>query len=306
MRNPSLFQFLKKMVIGLLLIFQITLPACSIKKKSATIFQNPSPMQESIRSHDRVSANSCDGKRINWMLQDKKVQLFVPINTTFESGLDLIIHFHGLSSVTEYAICKKNTQVMVTISGGSGSSSYEKLFINGDNFTDLLNRTKQELEISKFASITLSGWSAGYGAIRALLLRYEKKIDNVILLDGLHASYIPENQVLFEGGRIDPTDLYSFLKFAKKAVRGVKKMVITHSSIFPGTYASTTECTQYLIEKLYLKRSPVLNQGPLGMQQVGAVHSGKLYILSYAGNTAPDHIDHLHGLGYYLNKIFDD
>jgi hypothetical protein len=306
MRNPLRIQFLKKQEIILISVFLVMLASCSAKKNVVSLTQNPSPMQEYIRSHARVSATACEGRRWNWQLQNKKVQLFVPKNTTLESGIDLIIHFHGLSKVTEFAICKKNTKVMLTISGGFGSSSYEKLFINGDNFTDLLYRTKNELGISQFSSITLSGWSAGYGAIRALLMRYEEDIDNILLLDGLHASYIPENKVLYEGGEIDSTDMYAFHQFAKKAAGGEKKMLITHSSIFPGTYASTTECTQYLIEKLNLKRRSKLQQGPVGMQQVGEVSSGNLNILSYAGNTAPDHIDHLHGLAFFLIKIFED
>jgi len=306
MRNFPQIQILQRLVTILFSVLLISITSCSVKKKVVSMAQNPSPMKEYIRSHTRVSAATCDGRRWNWQLQNKNVQLFVPKNTTFDSGIDLIIHFHGLSKVTEFAICKKNTQVMVTVSGGAGSSSYEKLFINDDNFTNLLNRTKKELGILQFSSITLSGWSAGYGAIRALIRQYEEDIDNIILLDGLHASYIPENKVLYEGGHIDSSDMYAFHQFSKKAVSGKKKMLITHSSIFPGTYASTTECTQYLIEKLNLKRSDVLQRGPVGMQQVGEVSSGKLNILSYAGNTASDHIDHLHGFAFFLNKIFED
>ena len=129
---------------------------------------------------------------------------------------------------------------------------------------------------------------------------------NIILLDGIHASYIPEKQVLYKGGKIDSLQLNPFLEFAQKAINGEKRMLITHSSIFPGTYASTTESTDYLIRKLGLERKPILIQGPVGMQQVGETISGKLTILSYAGNTAPDHIDHLHGLYYFLAKILSD
>ena len=44
----------------------------------------------------------------------------------------------------------------------------------------------------------------------------------------------------------------------------------------------------------------VLKEGPVGMQLLGEVKAGGLLILSYAGNTAPDHIDHLHGLHYFI------
>ena len=86
-------------------------------------------------------------------------------------------------------------------------------------------------------------------------------------------------------------------------MHGEKQMIITHSSVFPGTFASTTECTNYLIKSLGLKRSTALRYGALGMQQVGEVKSGNMLILSYAGNSAPDHVDHLHAFRYFLEKL---
>jgi len=253
--------------------------------------------------HERVSADQCPGNRIKWKFQGKSVQLFIPQDYSGSVMPHLIIHFHGVPKVSEFAMCQRTSQVMLTITGGSGSSSYEKLFTETDNLIDLLNRTSKELDVNGFSSLTLSGWSAGYGAIRALLKQYEDRIDNIVLLDGLHTSYIPEKQVLFEGGQLDTVSLEPFFKFAQKAAKGEKRMLITHGSIFPGTYASTTECTAYIIKKSGLKRTPVLKPGPVGMQQIGEALSGNLSILSYAGNTAPDHIDHLHGLAYFLDKV---
>ena len=88
-------------------------------------------------------------------------------------------------------------------------------------------------------------------------------------------------------------------------MNGEKKMLITHSSVFPGTFASTTECTEYLLKNLDLIRKPVLRYGAVGMQQVGETTSGNLLILSYAGNSAPDHVDHLHALRYFLERTID-
>lgn len=290
--------------IILILLLSSLLGSCIGTKYNQPSSQNPSPMTETIRTHKRVSANGCSGKRIKWEILGKPVQLFIPQGYSSSAAPHLIIHFHGVPKVSEFAICQKTSQVMLTITGGSGSSSYEKLFTGTENLTDLLNRTAKELDVNGFSSLTLSGWSAGYGAIRALLRQNEDGIDNIVLLDGLHTSYIPEKQVLFEGGQLDTVSLEPFFKFAQKAAKGEKQMLITHGSIFPGTYASTTECTEYIIKKLGLKRTPVLKSGPVGMQQIGETLSGNLSILSYAGNTAPDHIDYLHGLAYFLDKVF--
>ena len=82
-----------------------------------------------------------------------------------------------------------------------------------------------------------------------------------------------------------------------------KNFLFTHSEIFPGTYASTTESADYLIAKIGIKNEAVLKWGPLGMQQLGDARLNNCRIMGFAGNTAPDHIDHLHALYYFLNIL---
>jgi hypothetical protein len=84
-----------------------------------------------------------------------------------------------------------------------------------------------------------------------------------------------------------------------------KKFLITHSEIFPGTYASTTETTDSLIRSLNLQRHAVLKWGPVGMQMLTETRAKGLTILGFAGNSAPDHVDHFHGLPTFLKMILD-
>jgi hypothetical protein len=81
--------------------------------------------------------------------------------------------------------------------------------------------------------------------------------------------------------------------------------VLTHSEIFPGTFASTTETADHLIQALQLRRTPVVEWGPLGMQHLSKVESGRFVVLGFAGNTAPDHIDHLHAYHYFLERLLN-
>jgi hypothetical protein len=87
--------------------------------------------------------------------------------------------------------------------------------------------------------------------------------------------------------------------------RLVEMILITHSEIFPGSYASTTETADYLINALHLQRHAVLKSGPAGMQMLSETHRNGLTILAFAGNTAPDHIDHFHGLPVFLKMVLD-
>jgi hypothetical protein len=78
---------------------------------------------------------------------------------------------------------------------------------------------------------------------------------------------------------------------------------VTHSEIFPGTFASTTETSDYLVRALDLTRHAVVKWGPMKTQQLSEVRSGKLLIMGFAGNSAPDHVDQLHSLPDYLRLI---
>jgi hypothetical protein len=125
----------------------------------------------------------------------------------------------------------------------------------------------------------------------------------VLLLDGMHTSYVPEGSVLALGGAMDTTNLVAFAEFARAAVRGEKRFLVTHSEIFPGTFASTTETADWLLHTLGLHRTPVLRWGPRGMQQLSEVHAGRFELLGFAGNSAPDHVDQLQAMPEFLARV---
>ncbi len=197
---------------------------------------------------------------------------------------------------------------------GSGSSVYYKTFSDSTVFQDLIDSIKHKASTKldrhiKVNKIIISGFSAGYGAVKKILSFDHNReiITAVLLLDGLHASYVPEGKVLYEGGKIDSSAYTSFIKFAKEALikNSNKKFLFTHSEIFPGTYVSTTESADFLISLFNLKNKPVLKWGPLGMQELSVARKNHFCILGFAGNTAPDHIDQFEGLYYFLNKLME-
>ncbi|MDF1504447.1 hypothetical protein PYV61_15940, partial [Roseisolibacter sp. H3M3-2] len=161
---------------------------------------------------------------------------------------------------------------------------------------------------ARLGRVALAGFSAGHGAIRAILRepRHAARVDAVLLLDGMHTSYVPEGRVLAAGGTLDTTNLTALAAFARAAARGEKRFVVTHSEIFPGTFASTTETADWLVGALALTRTPVLRWGPRGMQQLSEARAGRLAILGFAGNAAPDHVDHLHAMPELLARLWED
>ena len=274
--------------------------------------QNPSPMVEHTRAHERLDERDLPGVRVTVDgLLAQPVKIFIP-RKAGSRPFRLLIHFHGAAFVPEHAVSHVRPEyVLAVVNLGPGSAVYENAFRDPTVFDRLLDAVRERLKShsggAEFSGVVLSAFSAGHGAIRSILRepRHAAAVDSVLLLDGLHAGYLPPRTVLAEGGALDEGPLTPFLRFAESAIGGKKALVITHSEIFPGTFASTTETTDYLIRALGLKRVPVLAWGPLGMQQLSKVEQGRLAILGFAGNSAPDHVDHFHAMHHFL-ALLDD
>lgn len=290
-------------------------PAPAAAAPAAPLSQNPSPMVELARRHDRVPQEQSAGLafKIDSVLA-RSVDVFIP-DPPGPAGdsapRTLLVHIFGASHVAMHAASSGAGRfVLAVINLGGSSSAYERALSEPGAWTRLLSRVREETSARtagrvQIGRVVVSAFSAGYGGVRGLLgdERIAATIDGVVLLDGLHTGYIPERTVLAEGGVLDTLKLVSFLRYARRATAGDVAFLITHSEIFPGTFASTTETADWLIRSLGLARTPVLAWGPGGMQQLSEVRRGRLAILGFAGNTAPDHVDHLHGLGAFLAQI---
>jgi hypothetical protein len=280
--------------------------------KPVQIDQFPSPMVDYIRRHERIENKDVPGVSI--VLKDvlsKPVEVYFTDKSN-ESGLmDLLIHFHGLSYVPKHAVYDSNHPLLLAIVNlGSGSSVYENAFKDESVFpklVEMIYKTASERNAAKIkpARIYLSSFSAGYGAVRAILKNHQPMVNGIVLLDGLHTDYIPSRRVLSQGGKLNDENLKGFIQYARLAMDNKKKFLITHSEIFPGTYASTTETADFLIRSLNLQRRPVLKWGPVGMQMLTETRAGGLTILGFAGNSAPDHVDHFQGLPVFLKMVLD-
>jgi hypothetical protein len=273
--------------------------------------QNPSPMVEYTREHARITESELPGvsRSLDIGLRNP-VRLFVPEGTRLDRPR-LLVHFHGASFIPEYAVSAVDARyVAATVHIAPGSSGYERAFDDPMVFDSLLAAVGRELTDLAGATVTvedvtLSAFSAGYGAIRALLRnpKHFDSTDAVLLLDGLHTGYEPPRVVLDQGGRLEAAKMEPFVRFARAAAEGGKRFLITHSEIFPGTFASTTETTDYLLAELGFHRQAVLEWGPLGMQQLSHVRCGGFEVRGFAGNSAPDHIDHFHGMYSFLEVL---
>jgi hypothetical protein len=246
-------------------------------------------MQDDTREHKRPQEVVVPGRRVT--LAPEKTFLLPLTNSR-----RLVIHFHGPAWLAESAARRAfpGVAVLSVQANGSSSDAYRTLLAPAaERFPEMVKQAEAAAGVT-FTSIVLSSFSAGYGAIREILRDKESwnLVDGVVLADSMHAEY---------GG--EARDLDAFLDFAREAAGGRKRFVIVHSEVFPGTYASTTEAASYLLRELQLKREPVLEWGTLGMQQLSKVVKGGLQVLGFAGNSAPDHMDHFFALEDWYRRL---
>lgn len=271
-----------------------------------------SPMQESVRLHARLAPAPLAGDSVLLTLPGGgRGTLFVPQALRRKGTQQLLLHFHGAPwLVRQAAAAQKPGMAVVTFSLGAGSGVYDRSFREPGAMDSVMAQVQRGIDSLagrrvRIARVVLSGFSAGHGAIRVILRdsAWVARVHGVLLLDGMHTSYVPEGQALADGGTLDSLNLLSLTAYARHAVNGHARMLVTHSEIFPGTYASTTETAQWMLQALALRAKPVLAWGPRGMQQLSDTQVGKLRVMGFAGTSAPDHIDHLHAMPEMLRLL---
>ena len=273
----------------LLFLFVLILPVPAAEP------QNPSPMVEHTREHPRLKEERPAGRR-------EKLDagtLFIPQGIAGQKEASLLIFMHGGTWIPEVAAAKHG-MVALVIQRGDG---YKSLFEKEGAFESLLATATEKAGMS-WTQITVGGWSAGCQGIRAMLHHESvvKRIDRVLMIDGMHTSYTDGKPGPLES-KIDAVALQPIAAFAREAMAGRKQMFITHSEIFPGTFASTTETADWLLRELSVKRRAVLEWGPMRTQQLSEVKNGSFHLVGLAGNSAPDHVDQLHALPDWLNML---
>ena len=279
----------------LVALISLFLAACFV----APAQQNASPMVEHTREHPRLTKTVPPGRRLPLELGS----LFVPEKATQKHPVKLLLFFHGGDWLPEFAVAQQRNMAVITVQAGAGSGSYVKLFTDPTRFLRLIAEAEARSGLS-FGEIDLGGWSAGCGALRQILsdpASYDR-VGGVLCIDGVHTGYV-NGKPGPEESEIETDNVLAWLHLGRDAMAGKKRFIVTHSEIFPGTFASTTETADYLLREWGLAAHPVVKWGPMKMQMLSEVNVGGLLVVGFAGNSAPDHVDQLHSLPEYLGWL---
>ncbi|MBK8913328.1 MAG: hypothetical protein IPM64_01800 [Phycisphaerales bacterium] len=181
-------------------------------------------------------------------------EVFVPTGVGGAAAIDLVVHFHGVSAVTERELAAAGVRaVLLTVNYRGLSAAYERPMSDSRAFDDLLDQALVELKArglmpvsGRWRRVCVSAFSAGFGAVRALLAepRHFARIDALILADSLYAGYEEDAAGV---KRPSPRNMHGFRRYATVAAIGRKALIVTHTYLEPGTYAGTHETADDLL-----------------------------------------------------------
>lgn len=217
---------------------------------------------------------------------------------------DLLIHFHGAVETIRQALERAGTQATVVVVNQPGlSAAYAVPFREDPKlFASLLAAAPSpqpdgiDPPVPRWRRVTLSCFSAGYGAVREILKdpAAVDRVAAVVAADSIYAGIDPEAEAA--GSRqVDARDMAAFVAFAERAVRGEKVFVVTHSAQ-PTPYASTTETADHLLRRFGLTRRTVEPEETADHPQASRADRGGFHVLGFAGASGPAHLFHLRAI----------
>jgi murein DD-endopeptidase MepM/ murein hydrolase activator NlpD len=265
--------------------------------------KKPSASTQTQKSAQERGVNPCNtpdpgyGIYDRWSRAPSMGQMIMPQRGGVSAGgrFDVMFHFHGHEPVRKEWVQVMDGAVLVGIDLGLGSGPYGTAFQSPKAFENLVTSVEKAVAAkagkkrARVRHVGLSAWSAGYGAVQEIIGQNygHKLVDTVVLLDGLHSGY--------SGNTLNETQLKPFIDWTRDAVRGRKFFFVSHSSIIPPGYASTTETANFLVRKVggKARRTTPRGSDPMGLDLISRYSRGNFHVRGYNGNDKMDHCAHI-------------
>ncbi|MBM4359139.1 MAG: hypothetical protein FJ096_13620 [Deltaproteobacteria bacterium] len=205
----------------------------------------------------------------------------------------LVIHFHGGDPVRRLIVGAELNVVFVTIDVGTSSQRYETTA--NRELPGRIVKAVEEKTGRSIGKVVITAWSAGFGAVRSLLRFAPDFAQAYVLLDAVHTAY--------DGaGTLEPTGLAPFVDLVKRAKLGSPLVWLTHSSITPPGYASTTEVADALIASVGGRKHYGGLEKLAGLDVRTRFDEGAFHVRGTTGTDEPAHCAHLRMLPKFLEQ----
>lgn len=226
-------------------------------------------------------------------------RLLIPLNGIPETGpVPLSIHFQGGTTIAEENFVRSGQKGVLIASTLSGfSRAFAEPYRDPRAFRELLDRAASAVGghadrdgAVAFDPITITFFSAGYGAVREILAvpEHYAAIDHLVAADSIYASVVGSG---IRAPKIE--QMIDFVRFAQAAARGEKTFVVTHTRIATD-YASTGECAALLFASIGATLQPQNTYTERGVPIAAELHVGNFHGYRHDGNDATAHMDCLY------------
>ena len=278
----------------------------------ATSTREPSPVSTAVETSAQQSTDAqkreppghrdslANGDRIALPL----AELFVP--TGYQAPADGVVpislHFQGGAKAAAENFMRSGQRgvlIASTLSGRSGAFStpyrdpaaFAQLLADGERAL-----SQQQGREVKFGAISISFFSAGYGAVRELLKdpTWFARIAILCSADSMYASVVAKD---VRAPRIE--DCEGFVRFAQAAARGEKTFVVAYG-MYPTDYASTSETARLLCASVDARMEASGAFTQRGVPIAREAHVGSFHCYEFAEATAGIHVDLL----YFVPEMF--
>ncbi len=237
-----------------------------------------------------------------------EAQLCVPAEALQGDDVDLVVHFHGAPETVIREFKAAGVRAALVIVNRPGlSRAYGRPFSEAGALTRLLDDAEVAMAVqhpgtapAQWRYVCLTSFSAGYGAVRAILRNpdYYRRVDAALLADSMYAGYARDGTHAV----VNAEDIAPFCRFAEEATAGRKYMLITHTYLEPEGYAGTHETADALLQHVGVERIPVENAGDQPLPVISRAERGNLHVFGCAGTTGDDHMAHLRNLRWLLGR----
>lgn len=180
-----------------------------------------------------------------------------------------------------------NAIVITADAGGAGGGPSRQAYGNAGFVNRVVAsiiaqlKTKLGRDDIKLGRLGLAGWSGGYAPIHAILEQkgsLVKQPDYVGIFDGMH-----------HGPKGKPNDkaMETYLDEARQAADGGTEFVVTHSAVNPGSYTSSTDTSNWLVQRMGIQRQPVPDWAGSGVHPASVAQSGNFKVVQLYDQAQP-------------------
>lgn len=283
------------------------------RRGSAEALPAPSPGAGTMRlaylSHARERAGHNGGSRRTQPLNGlvpvplaDGVDLFLAPGLPGMAGpLDLIVHLRG--GTPDHFQAMRSPALIVRADAAGLSGALLKRFGTRDwlrqTHEAVLQACWQEWRwLPIIDRRILSCFGSGYAPVGAALEQdlILAKTDALFVLDGLHYG---------KPGKVDKAALEPFTRFAQQAAEGRKLMVVTHTSITPKNFASSTDSARALVQAVKPRRVKLDRALADDWTPYQRAFKGGFYVESFPGRNTEAHIAQIQQLGRLWQAYLD-